>query len=249
MPATLQDVLTRAYQKRDGSAVVLRTSDGAVVARLRPDWMKTAELPPGSAIKPFTLKAILRLGAGSIVCQRRLAIAGQVLDCSHPSTSEPIGAVDALALSCNCWFAAMSAHLTPELLCREFQAHGLHAGIARTRNAVILQALGIDGVRCSPLDLARAYRKLALGRAREAKTFSPVYEGLEESVKRGTSIAASAGAATKVLGKTGTTKEGAWFAGFNGDITLAALLFRGTGGADAAPIAGEVFAAWRDGSR
>ncbi len=245
MPATLQDAVNRAFKGRGGSAAVLRISDGALLARQRPDWMKTGESPPGSAIKPFTLKALLRGSVESAICRRRLTIAGQRLDCSHPSTSEPLTATEALALSCNCWFAAMAARMIPEVLWRELQAHGLATGIARTRDALVLQALGVEGVKCTPLTLARAYRRLALDRSTSEVRFAPIYKGLDESVKRGTSVAAGAG----VSGKTGTTKEGAWFAGFNHDIALAVFCFQGTGGADAAPIAGEVFAAWRAGLR
>jgi membrane peptidoglycan carboxypeptidase len=93
--------------------------------------------------------------------------------------------------------------------------------------------------------MARAYRRLALDQTNSAPQFAPLYEGLAESVRRGTSIAAGDG----VLGKTGTTKDGAWFAGFNNAIVLAVYLFQGTGGSAAAPIAGEVFAAWRATSR
>jgi len=249
MPPPLQDVLTGAYRGRGGAAAVLRISDGAVLARQRPDWMKTAGLAPGSAIKPFSLKAILRGGAGTLLCRRRLAVAGQTLDCSHPAVSEPLDAAAALAFSCNCWFAAMARKITPAALWREFEAHGLRAGIARDADGLILEALGVHGIRCTPLDLARAYRRLALNRARDGRQFAPVYEGLTESVSRGTSIAAGAATGDPVYGKTGTTRESAWFAGFNGDIAVAILLFQGTGGADAAPIAGKVFAAWQNGSR
>jgi cell division protein FtsI/penicillin-binding protein 2 len=249
MPPSLQDVLTRAFDRRDGSAAVLRISDGSILARYRPDWMKMAELPPGSAIKPFTLKAILRGGAGSMACQRRLRIAGRSLDCSHPAVSEPLDPAGALAFSCNCWFAAMAQKITPEVLWREFQAHGLRAGIARDRDGLVLEALGVDGIRCTPLDLARAYRRLALKRIQDAQAFAPVYQGLIESIQRGTSIAAGTAASAPVYGKTGTTSQSAWFAGFSSSIALAILLFQGTGGADAAPIAGEVLAAWQNGSR
>ena len=248
MPATLQDVLTRAFQGRHGSAAVLRMSDGDLAARHRPDWMKAHESPPGSAVKPFTLKAILRAGAGTALCRRTLVIEGQQLDCSHPPASEPLDAAAALALSCNSWFAEMIPRVRPEVLVREFQAHGLRAGTARSQTALSLQGLGITGVACTPLALARAYRRLALDKAKpESTPFAAIYQGLSDSVRHGTSIAASAG--DGVSGKTGTTKEGAWFAGFNGSIALAIFLFQGTGGGDAAPIAGKVFAAWRDGLR
>ena len=245
MPASLQHAVTRAMKGRDGAVAVLRISDGALLARQRPDLMKSSEAPPGSAVKPFTLKALLRTGVSTALCGRTLSINGQRLDCSHPPVSEPLTASDALALSCNSWFAAMASNLLPDLLWREFNAAGLTAGIARTRDALILQALGIDGVKCTPLALARAYRRLALDQSKAEPRFAPIYEGLAESVKRGTSIAA--GPAGR--GKTGTTKDGAWFAGFNNAIALAVFLFQGTGGADAAPIAGEVFAAWRAASR
>lgn len=245
MPSPLQDAVTRAMKGRDGALAVLSIPDGALLARHRPDLLKSVSAPPGSAVKPFTLRAFLRGGVSSAICRRTLSINGQRLDCSHPPVSEPLTAADALALSCNSWFAAMAAKLLPELLWRELNAAGFTAGIARTRDSLILQALGIEGVVCSPLSLARAYRRLALDRAKSGPQFAPLYQGLAESVQRGTSIAAGPG----ILGKTGTTKEGAWFAGFNNTIVLAVYLFQGTGGADATPIAGEVFAAWRSGSR
>lgn len=245
MPATLQHAVTRTMNGRDGAVALLRISDGLLLARHRPDFMKSAEAPPGSAVKPFTLKALLRGGASTALCRRTLSINGQRLDCSHPPVSEPLTPASALALSCNSWFAAMASKLPPELLWRELNAAGLTAGIARSRDSLILQALGIDGVQCTPLAMARAYRRLALDRANSPAQFTPLYEGLADSVNRGTSMAAGPG----VLGKTGTTKDGAWFAGFNQEIVLAVYLFLGTGGADAAPIAGEVFAAWRSGSR
>jgi membrane carboxypeptidase/penicillin-binding protein len=114
---------------------------------------------------------------------------------------------------------------------------------------LVLEALGVDGIRCTPLDLARAYRRLALKRIQDAQAFAPVYQGLIESIQRGTSIAAGTAASAPVYGKTGTTSQSAWFAGFSSSIALAILLFQGTGGADAAPIAGEVLAAWQNGSR
>lgn len=245
MPSPLQDAVTRAMKGRAGALAVLGIRDGSLVARHRPDLLKSVSAPPGSAVKPFTLKALLRGGDTSALCRRTLSIDGQRLDCSHPPVSEPLTAADALALSCNSWFAAMASKLPPELLWRELNAAGFTAGIARTRDSLILQALGIDGVKCTPLALARAYRRLALNQTNSGPQYAPLYQGLAESVQRGTSLAAGSG----VLGKTGTTKEGAWFAGFNRAIALAVYLFQGTGGADAAPIAGEVFAAWRSGSR
>ncbi|MBA3976515.1 MAG: hypothetical protein C0504_20095 [Candidatus Solibacter sp.] len=245
MPASLQHAVTRAMKGRDGAVAVLGISDGALLARHRPDFMKSSEAPPGSAVKPFTLKALLRTGVPTALCRRTLTINGQRLDCSHPPASEPLTAADALALSCNSWFAATASKLLPDLLWREFNAAGLTAGVARTRDALILQALGIGGVQCSPLALARAYRRLALDQSKPEPQFAPIYEGLAESVKRGASIAAG----PAVLGKTGTTRDGAWFAGFNNAIVLAVYLFHGTGGAGAAPVAGEVFAAWRAASR
>lgn len=245
MPATLQHAVTRSMKGRDGAVAVLRISDGSLLARHRPDFMKSEHAPPGSAVKPFTLKALLRGGVSTALCRRALSINGQRLDCSHPTVSEPLTPASALALSCNSWFAATAAKLSPDLLWRELNAAGFTAGIAQSRDALILQALGIDGVTSTPLAMARAYRRLALDQTNSTAQFAPIYEGLAESVNRGTSMAAGPG----VLGKTGTTRDSAWFAGFNQEIVLAVYLFQGTGGADAAPIAGEVFAAWRSGSR
>ena len=40
MPATLQQAVTRAMKGRDGAVALLRISDGALIARHRPDFMK-----------------------------------------------------------------------------------------------------------------------------------------------------------------------------------------------------------------
>jgi cell division protein FtsI/penicillin-binding protein 2 len=54
-----------------------------------------------------------------------------------------------------------------------------------------------------------------------------------------------------VAGKTGTSAGHAWFAGFapaeRPEVVVVVFLESGTGGADAAPVAGTVFRAWADG--
>jgi cell division protein FtsI/penicillin-binding protein 2 len=125
-----------------------------------------------------------------------------------------------------------------------------------------LMALGEQNVEVTPLGLAAAYRKLALMRRQANPTAAQlaVFEGLEASVSYGMGrLAQTAG--LPVAGKTGTASSGsgwthAWFAGYapakphaetggqGPEIVVVIFLTQGRGGADAAPLAGEIFAAY-----
>ncbi|HRJ21887.1 MAG TPA: hypothetical protein PLF84_22790, partial [Bryobacteraceae bacterium] len=66
----------------------------------------------------------------------------------------------------------------------------------------------------------------------------PILDGLRRAVSQGTAAAAK----PALGGKTGTSREAAWFAGFNHQLLLVVALPSGTGPQHAAPLAGEIFA-------
>jgi cell division protein FtsI/penicillin-binding protein 2 len=117
-----------------------------------------------------------------------------------------------------------------------------------------LQALGEDGVSITVAELAAAYRLLALKINRPE--MQPILAGLEGAVEFGTAQNASV-KGVKIAGKTGSvlTAAGepiAWFAGFmpsrNPEVVVAVMLPGRSGGADAAPVAGRILAAYRAGT-
>ena len=169
-------------------------------------------------MKPLALYGLVAAGrwdpSRRIACSRRLRIAGRSLACSHPA-SDPMNAQQALAWSCNSYFAAVGAGLGPGELRRLLAPGGLlgQTGLApdeavaelrepHSADEEALTLLGVDGVRVTPLELAAGYRWLALQLAAHS----------------GSAAAQDAGG-IPVAGKTGTANLGAgtashgWFAG------------------------------------
>ena len=116
-----------------------------------------------------------------------------------------------------------------------------------------LQALGEAPLLVTAAGLAAGYRTLALSAGRSE--MGQVIEGLEGAVEYGTAQLARA-KGVRVAGKTGSVRTAsgariAWFAGFapsRAPEVVATVMLQGrSGGADAAPVAGRIFEAWRSG--
>lgn len=226
------------------SAEILEVASGRRLWHYGPEVVPTR---PGSTVKPLTLLALLAAGLDPerrLPCPGRLRIAGRRFDCTHPPIHS-LNAREALAYSCNNYFAAASARLSPEGLRGVFAAHGL----ATTEAADLrLLALGEDGVRVTPLELARAYRQLA--------------RGGNAVVSGGLSLAATAGTARLAgpgfAGKTGTAATEnrislqGWFAGWTPrwppEHVMVVFLPVGRGASDAAPAARRLYESWQRGS-
>lgn len=166
---------------------------------------------PGSTVKPFLPRT-----DAVFPCRRTLRIRQHRLDCTHPPVYGPIGETDALALSCNCYYAALALQLPPADVQRALI--DFDAQLAGTPDQRQLQFLGHWGVSTAPLRLARAYRKLLLATPPAAFT-----------------------------GKTGTTKDAAWYAGWappDKPKLVAAVMTGGRGAIDAEPAARKLFDKW-----
>jgi len=237
--ALLVDVRTRALLAVHGAGLA-----GALL------------VPPGSAIKPFTIEALLRGGKlrerETFACPGTLEIGTRSFNCSHPATAVPIDVRTALAYSCNCFVAHFAERFAPG----ELAAHLVRCGLssrsgwlgdgeapgrverATTREAQQLQAIGEGGVLVTAAAMALAYRRLALA-APDAHV-----------------------AGTSVAGKTGSvrTEDGAmyaWFCGFapavstataspstaTPSVVVSVMLGGRSGGADAAPVAAKILEA------
>lgn len=276
--ATLADVPAKASAKLDhylnpsrGAALLLDVRTRRIVAINSSMVAGRILAPPGSTAKPFVLSALLRKGklnsTASFVCPTRLTIGNRRFDCTHPPLLIPMHVDTALAYSCNCFVANAADRFAPGELSQDLEGlgfasrTGLIAGdeasgrveLSTTPDAVRAQALGEAGVLVTPLELALAYRQLAL-RA-NAPGMQPILQGLEGAVEFGTAQQARVGWA-KLAGKTGSTRSAtgehiAWFAGFlpshAPEIVITVMLSGRSGGSDAAPVASQILEAYRAG--
>src|SRR5947209_7949521 len=124
----LQRAVDGAFTNGSGAALVVRVSDGRVLAAHNTAVLARRVAAPGSAIKPFVLELMLESGAiradEQLMCRRNLRIAGHSLQCSHPAELSSFRAEDALAFSCNFYFATAAARLEPGALERRFHELG-----------------------------------------------------------------------------------------------------------------------------
>jgi penicillin-binding protein 2 len=200
------------------------------------------------------------------MCKRTVSIGGHKLDCTHPATPEPLVPASALAYSCNSYFTNVAMRLTPAQLRDSFVRSGFssrtglspdevagNVALSHSSEELQLQAIGEWGISVTPLELLHGYLNLAkLAQTDPHGKFSPILEGLQQSVSYGMGRMAQPDGTMKVAGKTGTAlaDEGpwthAWFAGYapaeKPEIVLVVFLEKGHGGTDAASVAREIFA-------
>jgi cell division protein FtsI/penicillin-binding protein 2 len=176
----------------------------------------------------------------------------------------------ALAYSCNSYFTEMAVRLTDAELTAAYRRAGfgaqtrlaVHEAVggfrpAGTRALVQLKAVGEEGITVTPMQMAAAYRWLAIQWHSPDAALSSVIEGLQGAVRYGTAQGAQVDG-FEVAGKTGTAtaQEGAWthawFAGFapvvKPEVVVVIFLERGQG-SEAAEIAGQVLKTWARGRR
>lgn len=195
---------------------------------------------PGSTLKPFILAALLErrlLKPGErLECPGNFRLGNHDLECVHVRNAGPLDAEEALAASCNFWFAVMARRLGPDGLLKALRKAGLAAQRAPSEEQVCLQALGLAHTAASPFTLARAYANLL-----QAGPPELVVRGMRAAVERGTAQRASS-ARVWIAGKTGTAPGGlpgtssGWFGGW-------ALRTTGAGKPDCPP--GEIAACLR----
>ncbi|MEP7365500.1 MAG: SpoIID/LytB domain-containing protein, partial [Acidobacteriota bacterium] len=245
--------LARAFGTQAGSAVVLDATTGKVLGGYHLDEARTRKAAPGSTLKPFTWLAWSEEHKGAsiprMVCRRKLSVRGRNLDCAHPDAGIPLGPQEAIAYSCNSFFDQLRFAAPPSFL----QRFGLTSYAAQY---MTLGAIGEEGIKVTPLELAQAYRVLAL-EARKGSLDSQVARGLQGSVEYGSGQLAGV-KGLKVAGKTGTTTgpDGAythaWFAGWapaeKPQIVVVVFLEQGRGAANAAPMAQAAFHVLEGGS-
>jgi len=175
----LQQAVELAMKGRAGSAVVADVTTGEILAAQGMELAAHRLARPGSTVKPFVLMALLETGkievSERLLCRRPLRIGGVRMDCAHPSSIVELNAEEAIAYSCNSYFAEAAARLSGTELVQVLRRAGLDSPsglvkeeasgrieMPRDREMLQLEALGDRGIEVTALELLGAYRKLAL---------------------------------------------------------------------------------------
>lgn len=268
----IQEALQSALKGTQAVGVIVNLSDGHLLAAVQPQEAAMLRASPGSILKPLFLSAAIETNKitpkTQVFCRRDLNIGGRSLPCAHPQTDISFQAEDALAYSCNSYFADLAHRLTPEQAMAALQHYGLtqttHLFPAEADSKVQppvnlsqlqLLILGLDGVRVTPAQVAVAYRKLMmqLDDPYSASAFRAVRLGLRKSVQYGMAHNADV-SGMEILGKTGTASgpgqswTHGWFAGSASitDHSIVVVIYTPRGnGADAAHLAQMFFTNWK----
>jgi stage II sporulation protein D len=113
--ALLQTASIAALGEREGAIVIIDPQTGRVRALVNPRLAYQNAFPPGSTIKPFTTLAALRSRVikhdSRVRCRGKYKREDVVDNCSHPTDLTPLDAAEALAYSCNYYFATVGERL------------------------------------------------------------------------------------------------------------------------------------------
>ena len=170
--AALQEAATSALPNRDGTIIVMDAQTGRVRAIVNPQQAYAQTLMPGSAIKPFTALAALRselIDEGTrTVCPGRFTGLNFSLACVHADHLPPFSPSQAIAYSCNYYFAAVGQRLGREKLVttlREFN-FGRATGISNEELSGVLRPCEIGSsarVRTNVGDESDCLERSAVG--------------------------------------------------------------------------------------
>lgn len=184
--ARLQAVAENALGQREGAIVVIEPQTGRIRALVNPKLAFQRASPPGSTIKPFTALAVLRAGIIKhnfrVTCRGKYKADDVVDSCAHPQVIPPLDTADALAYSCNYYFASLGERLDNAdgvvTLLRDFgfgQTAGVNAeheapGSLAASKWQLQSAVGEgEFLQVTPLQLVTAYAALFNG----GKLFTP----------------------------------------------------------------------------
>jgi SpoIID/LytB domain protein len=135
--SALQSAANSAMPNREGTIIVMDARTGRVRAIVNPEGAYSQAMMPGSAIKPFTTLAALRAGLidedSRTVCPGRFTGLSFSLPCVHADHLPPFNPAQAIAYSCNYYFATLGQRLGRDKL------------IATLREFDFGQPTGIDG--------------------------------------------------------------------------------------------------------
>ncbi|HEV2136364.1 MAG TPA: penicillin-binding transpeptidase domain-containing protein [Terracidiphilus sp.] len=257
-------VKAAAHSAPDARILVLDVATNRIVAAHQLGAAARTLAAPGSTLKPLVLYSLITAGQWNHVqrveCNRKLVIAGHRLACPHP-LAPPFDAREALTWSCNTYFAHVAETLQLGELGQMLRRTGLLRATGLARNEATaefrephstaeeeLAVLGVVGVRVTPLELAEAYRWLALEMAAhpQSQAAQVVGSGLRDSAAYGMADEVHL-AGVRVAGKTGTAEDSdssrthGWFVGLapaDKPQVIVTVFVPAGRGADAAHVAG-----------
>jgi len=181
--AEVDEELQRAAQSalggREGTILVLDAQTGRARAVANARVAFDEATPPGSSIKPFTMLTALRAGTldedTRVFCRGRYEHEEFKIACSHPRYKSAFGPAQALANSCNYFFARAAESLDGDAYARTLREFGFGA---RTRGGDERESAGrlprdtpgvpemlgeSEELRVTPAQLATGYAALFNG--------------------------------------------------------------------------------------
>jgi stage II sporulation protein D (peptidoglycan lytic transglycosylase) len=118
--SALNQAATAALAGREGTIIIMDAQTGRVRALVNPKTAYAQAQMPGSAFKPFTALAALRAGVieedSRSVCPGRFMGLSFSLPCVHADHLPPFSPAQAIAYSCNYYFATLGQRLGRERL-------------------------------------------------------------------------------------------------------------------------------------
>ncbi len=236
----------------DLGILVIDLPSGRTLSVVQPDILG-ARVTPGGVLKVATLIAALESGVVSpatrFTCRRRSNVAGRDIVCAHPDLRRPMSAAEALAYSCDDFFANVGERLPRSELSKLTSALGL--GPVDAGAPMALAAVGLDGIRATPEQLLRALVRAAdpKGLRVTAETRQVLLEGLRGAARYGAAraigdrgIDALASAGTPLM--AGRSSQGLVLAlspSARASRAVAVLIPGGSDG-DAVPVVSEALA-------
>src|SRR5574341_754774 len=134
--SALQRAAEDALGQRAGSIIIMDAQTGRVRAAVNPEAAYAQAMMPGSSIKPFTTVAALRAGLidedSRTVCPGRFTGLSFSLPCTHADHLPPFNPSQAMAYSCNYYFASLGQRLGRDSLTETLRQFGFgqSSGIA-----------------------------------------------------------------------------------------------------------------------
>ncbi|MFN2578303.1 MAG: SpoIID/LytB domain-containing protein [Pyrinomonadaceae bacterium] len=127
--ALLQEAANAALAGREGTIIIMDARTGRVRALVNRDRAYRQPLMPGSAMKPFTALAALRAGLidenSRTACPGRFTGLSFSLPCVHADHLPPFTPSQAIAYSCNYYFATLGERLGRDRLIETARQFGL----------------------------------------------------------------------------------------------------------------------------
>ncbi|HEX7087587.1 MAG TPA: SpoIID/LytB domain-containing protein [Vicinamibacterales bacterium] len=235
---------------------VVEWPGGAVVAESDGARLQTP-VQPGSILKLPALIAALNAGIVTqgtrVPCRGEARVGGHVVRCSHPRQRHALGPSEALALSCNVWFATVGSRLPRGRFDAVLTALGLPPSPGDA--PMPLAVTGLRATPVPPLALLEALRRVVTGAPGVELTDAArriVMDGLRGAALYGTADA-FADRGLDAAAKTGTADAPG--GGVHGLVVAAwpatnparglVLMAAGAAGTNAAQLAAEIATAQR----